>query len=78
MSYAFPGRPCPRRLIVGRLRALQENCAVHRFLHRRLSPLPYAVAFHFGGVKKEAAAGLIERGSRFTGPPHGAVTPPQH
>jgi hypothetical protein len=40
MGGAFRGRPCSRHLIVGRLRALQENCAVHRFLHRPLSPLP--------------------------------------
>jgi hypothetical protein len=31
----FYGRPCPRRLIVGQLGALQRNCAVHH-----LSPSP--------------------------------------
>jgi hypothetical protein len=32
MGGTSPGRLCPRHLIVGGLKAVQENCAVHRFL----------------------------------------------
>jgi hypothetical protein len=61
----FPGRPCPRRLIVGQLRAPQRNCAVHH-----VSPSP-ASARNASGTQRSrrnpgrsSAAGLGDHSRR--------------
>jgi hypothetical protein len=45
MGGRFHGRPCPQHLIVGQLRALQRNCAVHHLSPSPVrAPIPKAIA----------------------------------
>ena len=44
MGGRFLGRPCTQRLIVGQLRALQRNCAVHHLSPSPVLPIRKAIA----------------------------------
>ena len=44
MGGRLHGRPCPRRLIVGQLRALRRNCAVHHLSPSQCVPIRKAIA----------------------------------
>ena len=44
MGGRFHGRPCPRRLIVGQLRALRRNSAVHHLSPSQCVPIRKAIA----------------------------------